>query len=217
MFRVQYGETEQSSFLVAEDAKKPTFMVHPASDTYYDFGAHEIPTLPLSRLQASRVEDDLEIELEEKPESRTVAGWPARQQVLRASFTIVTDYQTEVAKQRVSIELSVWVTHGFSGPEPPRNINPRRVGFSEIPDLFGTPSQQLQDIETKIADALAAAGGFPLEGHLELTRHFVGGEPTIEHKTVKLGGFERVEVPTSRFRVPAGYTDKPPSANILRQ
>ncbi|MCP3958172.1 MAG: hypothetical protein GY719_10005, partial [bacterium] len=71
--------------------------------------------------------------------------------------------------------------------------------------------------ERQIAEDLASIGGFPLEGRLELTRHFAGGEPRVSGRTVMLDRFEKVDVPASAFRVPASFAERAPEVDPPRR
>ncbi|MCP3963447.1 MAG: hypothetical protein GY719_36895, partial [bacterium] len=107
MFRVQYENKEKSHIVVSSGAGSPTFAVDPESKTYHDLDAHTASALDMSPWQKSRIED-LATELEETDDSKMIRGWSARRHVLRVSFTVATDYGSEVAKERFEATLSLW-------------------------------------------------------------------------------------------------------------
>lgn len=92
-------------------------------------------------------------------------------------------------------------------------VNPRHLWLE---DLFGLKTgghkrgKQWDQAERKIADALAAIGGFPLKSHRELTRQFKGGPPRKSGRTVFLDRFEDTEAPASTFGLPEGYRERKP-------
>ncbi|MCP3957349.1 MAG: hypothetical protein GY719_05805 [bacterium] len=142
----------------------------------------------------------------------------SRRHVLRVSFTVATDYGSEVAKERFEATLSLWTAPELDGPEPLAEIDPRRLDLGEIMDpVRKPPAEQVEEVERQIAEDLASIGGFPLEGRLELTRHFAGGEPRGSGRTVMLDRFEKVDVPASAFRVPAGFAERAPEVDPPRR
>jgi hypothetical protein len=123
-------------------------------------------------------------------------GHPTRKTSLILQYTVDVSFGAHSVSGTVEATATFWMTNGIALALP-SNLRPGfRTGF--------------QEVDERVAEALAGLEGFPLKQELRITSKVDGEAPATERIEIVIDSFTTSGCDAACFQVPAGFVRREP-------
>jgi hypothetical protein len=197
-FEQQY-EPFAFDVLLSTDGGKSVTALNTPMRTWFDGAPH--PPNPTKRLPGvAGVEiKDAKVTVEEEPTDDTMAGFPTRKFVIRASYKSVENYAGTKMTRIHAITTLLWSTGKLD----------RSLAFPTPTFATGIAS-----LDAELLQKQELISAFPLRRVTSVSRAYEGGAPSVEITTLEVDDIRTVSSPpSSAFAKPDGYVHQDPIIN----
>lgn len=170
-----------------------TRLVNLGNQTWYRDKTPHILSVLTGPFASSRIDGKADITHVHEG-SDSVDGRPASKHVLRFAYRLTDSIGDVHTRAKVSGTFIIWTTPDL----PPFPLEPF------------TYSSGLPSVDARFAEIVNDIDGIPLRLVLTATRTIEDGRPVTMLVTTEFSETKQIDVPSSRFKVPAGFREQEP-------
>ncbi len=203
-YRVEFDADPENEhpydLLLSKDDGQHVTAIHRADKTY--FALDEMPPMEPGRqdlrLPGARKASlhGLKVSIDPPAAGPAVFGHATSLNVLHASYSVESNFGSEIVRQLVNVEARLWTAADL----------PRR----RLPIDPGKVETGTADLDAAIAKTLAPLAGQVLRQELVIARRYEGGQPFSSKSGISIQSWDESAAAAARFEMPPGLRHQVP-------